>query len=420
MHPIDQRHARALESLGGGDVGSDHEFLDQPVCFEPFRSDDAVDGAVGLEQNLSLGQVEVERCALVAGVLEGPVGGVERHQHRLDEPLRILVSRPADCRLRLRVRQLGCRADQDAMKAVGVFAAIRGHDDAHRQRRPVLMGLERAEIVGDALRQHRHHAVGKIDRVAAVERRAVERRARRDIVRHIGDCDADHMAAGVSRIGIGRRMHGVVVILGVRWIDGDEGDVTPVLAFPQAHGSCRLRLLEGGRRKNMGNPVGVDRDQAHRALALDRAEPLGDAAGRRPVGAPAAPDLDRDEVAVLRAAARGGRDFQFLHVLLVDRREPAAAVGQGAEDAENARPHALDDLDDAPAVADRIAVLAGLLDPNESTIANARNCAGPGMAQRTNTNFGRCSVRFLVPLGWHRYQFTVAVASRDFGQHHVR
>ena len=48
VHAIDQRHARLLEGLGGGHVGEDHEFLDQPVRLQPLRRDHAVDGAVAL------------------------------------------------------------------------------------------------------------------------------------------------------------------------------------------------------------------------------------------------------------------------------------------------------------------------------------------------------------------------------------
>ena len=47
VHAIDQRHVRLLQRLGGRDVGEDHEFLDQPVRFQPLRHDHAIDGAVG-------------------------------------------------------------------------------------------------------------------------------------------------------------------------------------------------------------------------------------------------------------------------------------------------------------------------------------------------------------------------------------
>ena len=66
VHAIDQRHARLFQRLGGGDIGEDHEFLDQPVRLQPLRRDHAVDGAVALEQDLALRQIEIERPAFAA------------------------------------------------------------------------------------------------------------------------------------------------------------------------------------------------------------------------------------------------------------------------------------------------------------------------------------------------------------------
>ncbi len=62
---------------------------------------------------------------------------------------------------------------------------------------------QRTQVVGDALRQHRHDAVGEVDRVAADQRIAIERRAGPHIEGDIGDGDADDVAALVVRIGIG-------------------------------------------------------------------------------------------------------------------------------------------------------------------------------------------------------------------------
>jgi hypothetical protein len=108
------------------------------------------------------------------------------------------------------------------------------------------MGTQRAEIVGDALRQHRHHPVREVDRIAARERLAIERGTRLHVVGDIRDGDADHVAAGIFRIGIRRRMHGVIVILGVRRIDGDEGDRAPVFSLAQARGPGSLCFAQRG------------------------------------------------------------------------------------------------------------------------------------------------------------------------------
>ena len=106
----------------------------------------------------------------------------------------------------------------------------RAEDHAHRERGPVLERAQRAEVVRDPLRQHRHDPVGEIDRVAALERLPIEGRAGADIGRDVGDGDGDDEPAGVAGIGIGRGMDRVVVVLGVGRIDGDERQRAPVLA----------------------------------------------------------------------------------------------------------------------------------------------------------------------------------------------
>ena len=57
----------------------------------------------------------------------------------------------------------------------------------------------------------------------------------------------DDVAAFVVRIGVGRGMHRVVVILGVGRIDGDERQIAPVLAAFQCAGcaSSASRSADG-------------------------------------------------------------------------------------------------------------------------------------------------------------------------------
>ena len=74
MDAVDQALPLGLERLGRGDIGLDHELFDELVRVEPLGHDDAVDRAVGLEQDLSLGQVELERLARIAAALQHLVG----------------------------------------------------------------------------------------------------------------------------------------------------------------------------------------------------------------------------------------------------------------------------------------------------------------------------------------------------------
>ena len=135
---VDQRLLLRLQRLGGGDVGLDHELLDQLVGVEALGHDDAVDRAVRLQQDLALGQVELERLAVVAAALQDRVGGPQRLQHRVEDRPGLVVRRAVDRRLRLRVGELGRRAHHDAVEGVAHLAAVGGEDHAHGERRPVL------------------------------------------------------------------------------------------------------------------------------------------------------------------------------------------------------------------------------------------------------------------------------------------
>ena len=92
---------------------------------QSLRHDDAVDGAVGGEQDLALGQIEIERLALVARARHGFVGGVKRRQDRPDQAFGDLVGASADGELRLFVGKLGGRAHHDAVEGVRLLAPVR-------------------------------------------------------------------------------------------------------------------------------------------------------------------------------------------------------------------------------------------------------------------------------------------------------
>src|SRR5207302_3649568 len=163
---------------GRGDVGQDHELFDQFVRVEPLRHDHAVHGAVGLEQDLAFGNVEIERIALVARALYHRVSVVEWLDDGIEQGTGDVIGPPVDRGLRLRIVQFRGRAHQYAMKAVRALAAVGADHHAHRERAARLARHQRAEIVGNALGQHRHHAVREVNRVATYQRVAVERRSR--------------------------------------------------------------------------------------------------------------------------------------------------------------------------------------------------------------------------------------------------
>src|SRR5215813_6050110 len=149
--------------------------------------------------------------------------------------------------------------------------------------------------------------------------------------------------------------------------------------------------------------MGVDSNQADRALGRERAEPLGHARAGQPIAASPRRDLDRHEIAVARFAACPGRDRQLAaDLFLVDRNEPPAAARRRAKNPEYALPAAVDELDDAPAVADRVVLIAALFDPQQGAIADAGDLAWSCAARNAHANSGRRAVFGLVPFGGQR------------------
>ena len=171
----------------------------------------------------------------------------------------------------------------------------------------------------------------------------------------------------------------------------------------------------------MRNAVGINCDQAHRPLARERAEPLHHPC-RGQSNAPARGcTLDGDEVAVLRVSRCAGRDRQLASKLfLVDRREASTTIGQRTEDTERALPCAIDDLDDAAAVMNGVAIRASFFDAQQGAVADAGGFTRARLARRMDADFGRLAVRVLVPFGWNGDQLSVPITGGDVGDHDMR
>ena len=59
VHPEELRHLLGNQRLGRGDIGEDHEFLDQPVRIQPVAEVDRLHLALFAELDAPLRQVEV-------------------------------------------------------------------------------------------------------------------------------------------------------------------------------------------------------------------------------------------------------------------------------------------------------------------------------------------------------------------------
>ncbi len=350
MGAIDQWRLRRLQRLGGGDIGEDHEFLDQLVRLQPFGPAHADQSALAIEDQFALGQFEIERAALRAFELDRGVSRVEWRENACEQRRARLVGAPVDRGLRLFVRELGGRPHHHPVECVAALAPVGAENHPDREGRAVLVRTQRAEVVGDALGQHRHDAIGEIDRVAPLLSLLVERRAGADVIGDIGDCDGEDEAARICRVGVGDGMDGVVVVLGVGRVDRHQREIAPVFAVGHARGARRFGLRERGGVEDVGNVVGGERDQADRALRGDRAEPF-DHPRRRQTEAALAQHFHRDQVA-LRGVARhaGGNENFARDAALFDRQGAPGAVIQRAVDRQRPSGRLVKDLDDPAAI----------------------------------------------------------------------
>ena len=93
--------AGLLQALGGGDVGGDHELLDQAMRIEALLALDRDRAAGVVEPDRGLGQIEVEGAAAAAGVEQGREGAEQRPDDALEQGRGQAVGRAVGRRLDL-------------------------------------------------------------------------------------------------------------------------------------------------------------------------------------------------------------------------------------------------------------------------------------------------------------------------------
>ena len=151
-------------------------------------------------------------------------------------------------------------------------------------------------------------------------------------------------------------------------------------------GLRRVGLGQRRDRKDMRDVVGVDGDQAHRALALERAEPFLDARGRQAEAGRAAATLTaiRSPSCASLVASRG--IVSSLPSCFLSTGTSRPPPPGSARKMPSARALALSMiLMTRPGVAD--VVLAGFLDAQQRAVADAGDFAGPRLARRQRCGF---------------------------------
>ncbi|MNM71515.1 hypothetical protein D3C81_831830 [compost metagenome] len=324
VNAVQRRDFVLFQEFGGGHVGRQHAFLDQLVGIVAYGWTDFGDLALGTEDDPGFLRFEIDRATHVTGGQQYLVQRIKLLEVRHDVGVfatqfaRFGSLRRFQHRADLVVGQAGVGVNHRFVEAVvGHFAGFGdGHLANHGQT--IDLRVQRAQTVGQLLRQHRDHALGEVHRVAANLRFGIQRRTEFHVAGYVGNRHVQLPATGeqaqLARTGLA--VDRVIEVAGIFTVDGDERQMTQVdaLLFVFLF-DFRLELagfLEHGVRPDVRNVVGaqgdidfharrhvVTHDFNHVALRLE--------AWRRPVG-----DLHFDELTDLRIGITARRHQHFL------------------------------------------------------------------------------------------------------------
>ena len=286
-----------------------------------------------------------------------------------------------------------------------VAVAVEHH--AHGKTGAILPLLQGAEAGRQPLRQHRHHAVGEIDGVAALIGSTVQRRTRRDVVADIGNRHDGDVTARVARIVIRACPHRIVVIACIFGVDRDKRDVTQIGAPLRAGRLGTLGLRNRVCRKFGRNAVGVNGNQADRLGRIHAAQPLHNAGARGTIGA-AGQRFGQHQFVRFGAVLVARIDHEFQPAFAIDRRDQAFAFAV-MKHAQNLVRGCAQPLDDAGFI-----TVSGFTDAGEDAVAVARRIA---LAPRQHDNLRRFFIA-LPPLRAGQ-KLAIVIAATDFQHQHL-
>ena len=226
VHAIERRRRLLLEKRRDGFVGQEHELLDQAMRDVPLERDDRLDHAALVDDHFGLVQIEVDRPAPAARVVQDLKEVAHQLEHRHErrvarQQLRVAIGQnPVD-------RGVGhalVAVDHAVVKLVPDDAAVTIDFHQARLHEPVDVRIQAAQPGRQLRGEHVDGALGKVDRRGALVRLAVEGAAFLDVVRHVGDVDAEPVVAVRQRLERDR----VVEIARMLAVDGDGRHVSKI------------------------------------------------------------------------------------------------------------------------------------------------------------------------------------------------
>ena len=240
VHAVQRRVFSALQKSGSADVGRQHAFLDQAVRVVALRLHDVLDLALLIEQHLRFGGLEIDGAALLPRLGQDVIQRIQvlqmrqqMRRHRL-----ALYRLQAERGGHAVVGEARLRAHHRGIEAIGPDLALRIHAHLAHHAQAIHLRIERAQAVGELLRQHRDDAARKIHRIAALARGGVQHIAGAHIVAHIGD---RHPQAEILALAFA--VHGIVEIPRRLAVDGHQrqrAQVLPPLDVVRTHSVGQL------------------------------------------------------------------------------------------------------------------------------------------------------------------------------------
>ncbi len=317
-----------------GDVGGDHAFLDQAMGIVAHHRHDALDLAIGPEHDTGFGAFEVDGAARLAGAAHHLVERMQLLQLRQHARGRCACAHaPALENGRHFVVGEACRRAHDAFEETRARTPPAGADVhlAHHAQ-AVDLRVERAQAVGEHLRQHGNDPLREIYRVAARLRLDIERAGAVHVGRHVGNRHEEAPA-----LGLALAVHGIVEIARICTVDGHQRQC------------AQIRASDRGLRRHFRGQVGdfllhgvgpvprqivrADSDVDLHARGHVRAEHLDHLTDRLGIGLRLLDDAHHYDLAVLgRALVLGGDHDLVTDALVIGDDEANAALEIEAPD----------------------------------------------------------------------------------------
>ena len=310
---------------------------------------DLLDLAHRVADDVRFRRLEVDRAPLLAGLQQRAehVVQVQQVRHDARTAARFRTVRVAEDRGHFVVREARGRVHHGRIELVCRHFACACDDHVAHERQAVDGRVQRAQAVRQFFRQHRDDAAREVHGRRTLDRVAVERVVRLDVMADVGDCHEQAVALRAADPD-GLAVHGVVEVARILAVDRDERDVAQVDALAQvalAHFVRQLaRLLDGGGREDVRHAELAHGDLDLHARIVQFAQHFDDAAGRLLEARRLFDQFDADDLAGLGLARRAGHEDVLADALVFRRDDPDAVLVQQAPD--DVRVGAFRDFDD--------------------------------------------------------------------------